>query len=82
MGRKKSKHKKNNDGDGDASTSSKSSVIHETFMGQVEVTTITKRRRRRGVELALLIMKEQEASNVSIPAAYKNNDDTIISNLQ
>eukprot|EP00956_Cyclotella_meneghiniana_P002360 scaffold2646_cov42-Cyclotella_meneghiniana.AAC.3 len=44
-------------------------------MGQVEVTTITKRRRRLGVE-------RTRSSNVSIAAANNNNDDTIISNLQ
>ena len=40
---------------------------------KVEVTTITKQRRRRGIESALLLMKEQEANY---------NYENIISNLQ
>jgi len=39
------------------------SIIHETFMGKVEVTTITRRRKRRGHEAALRLIRERESQS-------------------
>jgi len=49
LGSKKRKASKN----GGSAKSGAKSVIHDTFMGRVEVTTIVRRRKRRGEEAAL-----------------------------
>ena len=47
------------------SSSSNASIIHETFMGKVEVTTVTKRRKRRGHEAAMTLIRERHTTATS-----------------
>lgn len=60
-GNKKKKKKKS--GSSATSTPGTRSIIHETFMGKVEVTTITRRRKRRGHEAALRLIRERESQS-------------------
>lgn len=68
-GKKKRKKKKGSN----SATRSGTTVIHDTFMGRVEMTTIVRRRRRRG-ETAALEMLNQGGMDTSSPSA---NDSTI-----
>lgn len=54
----KSSKKKKNEKKGRSSSDGSSSIIHETFMGNVEITTIVTRRKRRGEQAALAMLNE------------------------
>lgn len=59
---KKKKKRKTKDKN---NSSSNASIIHETFMGKVEVTTVTKRRKRRGHEAAMTLIRERHTTATS-----------------
>ena len=71
VGRKKKKRKDANGSSG----SSGGSVIHETFMGKVEVTTVVKRRKRRGQQAALQMIEEGGRDDSIDGMRTDDNDD-------
>jgi len=74
--RKKKKKKKNKDSSSaTTSASSGGSVIHDTFMGRVEMTTVVRRRKRRGEDAALEMLNQGGAASSSAAAVAKNMDE-------
>lgn len=51
-----------------------SSIVHETFMGRVEVTTLLKKRRKRGEEAALEILNAVPMANDDAVAVQDEDD--------
>jgi len=75
--KKKKKKKKNKEGSASAASSASSggSIIHDTFMGRVEMTTVVRRRKRRGEDAALKMLNQGGAASSSAAAAAKNMDE-------
>mmetsp|Transcript_19663 Transcript_19663/g.46159 ORF Transcript_19663/g.46159 Transcript_19663/m.46159 type:complete len:652 (+) Transcript_19663:75-2030(+) len=75
---KKKKKKKNRSKEGGAEGASDGdggSIVHETFMGRVEITTVTKRRQRRGEGEALKVMNQVGTSGAGSAAKLGEEED-------
>mmetsp|Transcript_15717 Transcript_15717/g.33230 ORF Transcript_15717/g.33230 Transcript_15717/m.33230 type:complete len:635 (-) Transcript_15717:170-2074(-) len=75
LGKKKKKKKSKKNGGINGNKSNGSSVIHDTFMGRVEMTTVAKRRKRRGETAALEMLNQVgNATSNDIPAEEEDDD--------
>ena len=74
-GRKKKKKKRSKEGGvNGANDTGGGSVIHDTFMGRVEMTTVTKRRQKRGEGEALKVMNQVGTSGAGSATTTTGED--------
>ena len=62
---KKRKKKRKDAATAAVDTTSANNIIQDTFMGKVQVTTVTKRRKNRGYDAAMQLMQEQKNQNIN-----------------